>query len=350
MSKSKNLLLIVVLFVFIQCDVNTGKVNYFNDNVDTISVNKKFSNINNELYNPKEISTLSKEKILVSDQAGDGLYKIDLDSDSIIDRSGKGNGPGEVGARGQIHLEILNDTLIWIHARNYRRSKIMTTGFKEKRRVTRGKSMYAAMLNDTILVQIPWNRRSFANLYNLKNGNTINQLDIKNKAFERVYENWILREGEIMSCKNGVLFGFKYSSYLVNIQSDSIDVIDNDINKIDFPEETKKESKNYFVRPSTRNPIGTLSISCEGNDVYVLFSGKYIPQSESIKAGFKGFSELAAKLEWANTIMVYDMKEDKVTRRIMLPLETRDIAVNGNVLYAISKLDKGPGLGKFELR
>lgn len=318
---------------------------------------------NSNIYSPSEIFVLDENKIVTVELTNKFgvLNLIDLDTGNLLATQPAGRGPGELSQKGKKLITLTSDNSLWVWDNGRRRAFLYDKNLKYLNDVISDDKTVtdAIYLNDSTVVvrkmfdtnivaclnKLIGNRISNESYYCFQNGSIKNLSSIK--------RNPLLNQGPMVKFGKRSYLGFDFTSTILTLASEfNTDTLKTPY-YVSFPEIKNRRGNTIEAPDHGKNPITTIDIASDGDNIFVLYSGKKF-ESNLIKQ-FTGFitGELAHEMEKsdnASDVFMFDKETGKFIKNLTLPNISKRIEVYGDYFYTLSYVDKNYTINKYRLK
>ncbi|PEN06689.1 hypothetical protein CRI93_08580 [Longimonas halophila] len=305
-----------------------------------------------DLGDPQDFIVLGDTTMYLVDWAINGLHRYDLQSDSLSEGTGFGQGPGEINREANYFLASLSETDIWLHDHGNRRITVYNRNLEPSNQTSISGVLRSIPVSDSTFATVPFNGDVLADLRPFRpdldrieaedTTSTIWTYPVRNQdPFQEAGRNLALQYGPMTACGGEVVTAFDYASYLARIDTEGVHIMDSTPEHIAFPVDPDLPDEPWVRMPNWFNPRGTLDVACNNDFIYALFSGESVSRSRVRTLDLSGRltaakrAELRAQIEQSDRLHVYDRDDGAFLYEVQLPVKARQVAATEDHLYLL---------------
>jgi len=305
-----------------------------------------------DLGHPQDFIVLGDTTMYLVDWAINGLHRYDLQSDSLSEGTGFGQGPGEINEEANYLLASLSDRNIWLHDHGNRRITVYDRNLQPLNQTPISGALRSMPVNDSLFATIPSDGKVLGDLRSYRPDlGRIEATDTtlalwsyptsNHEQFQEAQRNLAVQYGPMTACGGEVVTAFDYASYIVRIDTEGIQVVSGTPEQIEFPIEPDLPDEPWIRMPDWFNPRGTLDVACNNDFIYALFSGESVSRSRVRTLELSGRltaakrAELRAQVEQSDRLHVYDRNDGAFLYEVQLPVKARQVAATEDHLYLL---------------
>jgi len=316
-----------------------------------------------ELGDPRTLLARGNSTLYFTDWALNGLHRYDWATGELSEGTGLGQGPGEIRNESLTYLAPMEEGNLWLHDQQQRRITVYGPSLEPRDQMAISGTMRSLPLGDSLMASVTLGGEILLAVHDLREvPDPLEATDMRSakwtyatderEFFEETARNHVLKYGPATACLGEVIVGFEFASYLLRIQRNGIELLEEPQSLV-FPVEPDLD-EGQVRRPDWFNPRATLDLACNEEFIYALFSGRAVSRSEvrslSGLAGIPSASDrmaLRAEIERADRLHVYDRATGRFLHEIELPVEARRLAAGDDVLYLLVHEDDGPRILRY---